>query len=182
MGGRRAPSFYFFTPGYRHFQSNQQHSKSLWGTLNQTGSAHDIISSKDQNQASFLTSWVLDGNQQPRRRDKRKCKWFTVLQISVEIQIKQSTMTLWWQAHFLYLPNRRHRWTTLHFLIRLNNRSPEIVTTYKTYHKAQTSLPSEKFYNLLEQINPQMLDDLVGFIYCYGLFVHSNTLRPSLSI
>lgn len=41
--------------------------------------------------------------------------------ISVEIQIKQSTMTLWWQAHFLYLPNRRHRWTTLHFLIRLNS-------------------------------------------------------------
>lgn len=121
MGGRRAPSFYFFTPGYRHFQSNQQQSESFWGTLNQTGSAHDIISSKDQNQASFLTSWVLDGNQQPRRRDKRKCKWFTVLQISVEIQIKQSTMTLWWQAHFLYLPNRRHRWTTLHFLIRLNS-------------------------------------------------------------
>lgn len=179
VGGRRAPSFYFFTPGYRHFQSNQQQSESSWGKLNQTWSAHDIISSKYQNQVkiatSFLTSWELDGYQQPRRRDKRKCKWFTVLQISVEIQIKQSTMTLWWQAHFLYLPNRRHRWTTLHFLIRLNSQQwywsmyvqdtsqgtyistiwvviilagmndRSPVTTHKTYHMAQISRPSEQF-------------------------------------
>lgn len=88
VGGRRAPSFYFFTPGYRHFQSNQQQSESSWGKLNQTWSAHDIISSKYQNQVkiatSFLTSWELDGNQQPRRRDKRKYfSWAELFKVQV---------------------------------------------------------------------------------------------------
>lgn len=127
VGGRRAPPFYFFTLGEhsKYFQVHQPttvrkllgktkpNRKCSWYIIKQRP---ELVSLPEVKIAtSFLTSWKLDGNQPPRRRDKQKmCNEFTrfdillfdfkvsaASELTSSIRHPQSTITLWWQVHFL---------------------------------------------------------------------------------